>query len=163
MKPVFLLVIATFSLTAQFGQGPLPGTYPPGQYPPGQNPQGRFPGGGNTRGGSGKNTDSRRSASQSSETYRGVVRKLEGASMDLEIEDTRFLIIDYGNANPKPSDLKVGDGLDVVASEDKDGNFFASSVQFDKDVAQTINDRDGIEVQQEGRTGPPPTIPVRPY
>src|ERR1700677_537496 len=117
MKPAFLLVIVTSILAAQIGfpgQNP-PGSYP-GQYPPGQNPQGRFPGGGGSRG-SGKNTDSK-SASVSSETYRGVVRKLEGSSMDLEIEDTRFLIIDFSNASPKPSDLKVGDGLDVVATAD---------------------------------------------
>jgi hypothetical protein len=161
MKPAFLLVIATFILAAQIGQYP-PGTYPPGQYPPGQNP--RFPGGGgNSRGGSGRNsTDSRPSTSQSSQSYQGVVRKLEAGSMDLEIEDTRFLIIDISGADPKPSGLKVGDGLDVVASSDKDGNFHATSIQFDKDIAQTINDRDGIATQQEGRTGPPPTILVRP-
>jgi predicted transcriptional regulator len=156
MKPVFLLAIATFVLAGQIGQ------YPPGTYPPGQNPQGRFPGGGNSRG-SGKNTDTR-SASLPSETYRGVVRKLESSSMELEIEDTRFLIIDFSNANPKPSDLRVGDGLDVVAIADKEGNFHATSIQSNRDIAQTINERDGIEVQREreGRTGPPPTIMVRP-
>jgi hypothetical protein len=154
MKPVFLLAIATFVLAGQIGQ------YPPGTYPPGQNPQGRFPGGGNSRG-SGKNTDTR-SASVSSETYRGVVRKLESSSMELEIEDTRFLIVDFSNANPKPSDLRVGDGLDVVATADKEGNFHATSIQSNRDIAQTINDRDGIEIQREGRTGPPPTILVRP-
>jgi predicted transcriptional regulator len=158
MKPAFLLVIATSILAAQIG---FPGQNPPGQYPPGQNPQGRFPGGGNSRG-SGKNSDNRQSASQPSETYRGVVRKLDASSMDLEIEDTRFLIIDFSNANPKPPDLRVGDGLDVTATADKEGNFHATSVQFNRDIAQTINDRDGIALQQEGRTGPPPTILVRP-
>jgi predicted transcriptional regulator len=159
MKPVFLLVIGAIVLAAQIG---FPGQYPPGQYPPGQNPQGRFPGGGNSRG-SGKNTDNR-SASVSSETYRGVVRKLEASSMDLEIEDTRFLIVDFSDVNPKPSDLRVGDGLDVTATADKEGNFHATSIQSDRDIAKTINDRDGIEVQRdrEGRTGPPPTILVRP-
>ncbi|MGA2214239.1 MAG: hypothetical protein ABSH31_13265 [Bryobacteraceae bacterium] len=156
MKPAFLLVIATSILAAQIG---FPGQNPPGQYPPGQSP--RFPGGGNSRG-SGKNADTRQSASQPSETYRGVVRKLEASSMELEIEDTRFLIIDFSNANPKPSDLKVGDGLDVTATADKEGNFHATSIQFDRDIAQTINDRDGVAIQQEGRTGPPPTILVRP-
>jgi predicted transcriptional regulator len=168
MKPLFLLAIATFFigtfvLAGQIGQFP-PGTNPPGTYPPGTNAPGqnpRFPGGGNSRG-SGKNSDTRQSASQPSETYRGVVRKLDASSMDLEIEDTRFLIIDFSNANPKPSDLRVGDGLDVVATADKEGNFHASSIQSDKDIAQTINDRDGIAQQQEGRTGSPPTILVRP-
>ncbi len=160
MKPLFLpaiamFVIGTFVLAGQIGQ------YPPGQYPPGQNPQGRFPGGGGSRG-SGRNSDNRQSASQPSETYRGVVRKLDASSMDLEIEDTRFLIIDFSNADPKPSDLRVGDGLDVVATADKEGNFHASSIQFNRDIAQTINDRDGVALPQEGRTGPPPTILVRP-
>jgi predicted transcriptional regulator len=158
MKPVFLLAVVTSVLAGQIGQYP-PGQIP-GQYPPGQNPQGRFPGGGNSRG-SGKNSDTK-SVSQSSQSYRGVVRKLEGGSMDLEIEDTRFLIIDLSTAATKPPDLRVGDGLDVVASEDKEGNFHASSIQFDRDIAQTINDRDGVAIQQEGRTGPPPTILVRP-
>jgi hypothetical protein len=153
MKPVFLLAIATFVLAGQIGQIP-------GQYP-GQNPQGRFPGGGNSRG-SGRNTDTRQSASQSSQSYRGVVRKLEAETFELEIEDTRFLIIDFSNANPKPSDLKVGDGLAVVATADRDGHFRATSIQFDREIAQTINDRDGLALQQEGRTGPPPTILVRP-
>ena len=82
----------------------------------------------------------------------------------MEIEDTRFLIIDFSNANPKPSDLRVGDGLDVTATADKEGNFHATSIQSNRDIAQTINERDGIEVQREreGRTGPPPTIMVRP-
>jgi hypothetical protein len=149
MKPVFLLAIATFVLAGQIGQIP-------GQYP-GQNPQGRFPGGGNSRG-SGRNTDTRQSASQSSQSYRGVVRKLEAETFELEIEDTRFLIIDFSNANPKPSDLKVGDGLAVVATADRDGNFRATSIQFDREIAQTINDRDGLALQQEGRTGPPPIL-----
>jgi hypothetical protein len=167
MKPAFLLVMASFVVGTFIlaGQIVLPGQNPPGQYPPGQNPQGRFPGGGGSRG-SGKNSDSRQSASVSSESYRGVVRKVEGGTMDLEIEDTRFLIIDFGGANPKPNDIRVGDGLDVVASEDKDGNFRATSIQVDRDIAQTINERDGIGIQQqqqeEGRTGPPPTILVRP-
>jgi hypothetical protein len=162
MKPALLLVIASCTLAAQIGQ------YPPGQIP-GQYPPGRFPGGGNPNGGnsrgSGRNsTSDKQSASQSSQTYRGVVRKLEGSSMDLEIEDTRFLIIDFSGASPKPPDLRVGDGLDVAASEDKDGMFHATSIVFNRDIAQTINANDEISVQQqqEGRTGPPPTILVRP-
>jgi predicted transcriptional regulator len=159
MKAVFLLPIATFVLAGQIGQFP-PGTNPPGTYPPGQNPQGRFPGGGGSRS-SRKNSD-KQSTSVSSENYSGVVRKLDASSMDLEIEDTRFLIIDFSDANPKPSDLKVGDGLDVTATEDKEGNFHATSIQPNRDIAQTINDRDGVAIPQEGRTGPPPTILVRP-
>jgi len=167
MKPALLLVIASFTLAAQIGQyppGQIPGQYPPGRFPGGGNPNGGNSGGGNSRG-SGKNSKSdRQSASESSQTYRGVVRKLEGSSMDLELEDTRFLIIDFSAASPKPPDLKVGDGADVAATEDKDGMFHATSIQFDRDIAKTINENDEISLQQqqEGRTGPPPTILVRP-
>ncbi len=170
MKPALLLAIASFTLTAQIGQYP-PGTYPPGQYPPGRfpgngNPTGNNPNGGNSRG-SGRNTTTtdRQPASQSSGTYSGVVRKLEGASMELEIEDTRFLVIDLSTADQKPSDVRVGDGLDVSAYQDKDGMFHATSIQPNRDIAQTINENDAIPgqlQQQEGRTGPPPTILVRP-
>jgi predicted transcriptional regulator len=168
MKPAFLLAIASFHiaafvLSAQIGQ------LPPGQYP-GQYPPGRFPGAGNPNGtgsggrGSGKNTDNRRATSESSETYHGVVRRLEGSSMDLELEDTRFLIIDFSGADSKPPDMRTGDGLEVAATEDKDGKFHATSIQFDRDIAKVINENDEIAVrqQEEGRTGPPPTILVRP-
>ncbi len=162
MKPALLLVMASYILTAQIGQNP-PGQYP-GQYPPGRFPGGGNPNGGSPRGGSGRNTDSRRATSESSETYQGVVRKLEGSSMDLELEDTRFLIIDFSNAASKPPDMRDGDGLEVSASEDKDGKFHATSIQFDRDIAKVINENDEIAVrqQEEGRTGPPPTILVRP-
>jgi len=82
--------------------------------------------------------------------------------MDLELEDTRFLVIDFSAANPKPNDLRVGDGASVSATEDKDGMFHATSIEFDRDIAKTINENDAIAVQEEGRTGRPPTILVRP-
>jgi hypothetical protein len=157
MKAALLLAIAPVILYGQFG-GPFPG----GQYP-GQYPNGRVPGGG--RRGSDRNTQSgnKPATSESSDTYRGVIRKLDGTSMDLEIEDTRFLIIDFAAATSKPPDLRTGDGVDVTASEDSEGNFHASSIQFDRDIAKTINANDAIVVrQEEGRTAPPPTILVRP-
>ncbi|HTW65302.1 MAG TPA: hypothetical protein VME17_11825 [Bryobacteraceae bacterium] len=156
MKAALLLAIAPFILYGQFG-GPFPG----GQYP-GQYPSGRFPGGGGRRG-SDRNTQSKPATSES-DTYRGVVRKLDGASMDLEIEDTRFLIIDLAAVASKPADLRTGDGVDVTASQDSDGMFHASSIQFDRDIAKTINANDAIPgvQQEEGRTAPPPTILVRP-
>ncbi len=161
MKPALLLMIASFTLAAQIGP------YPPGQFP-GQYPSGPFPGGGSPAGsprGSGRNTptDTRQVTSESSQSYRGVVRKIEGTTLDLEIEDTRFLIVDFSMANPKPPDLRVGDGVNIAASSDKDGMFHAASIEFDREIAKTINENDAIAVQQEeGRTGPPPTILVRP-
>jgi hypothetical protein len=165
MKFALFLLIAPIILTAQIGQ-PMPGQYPPGQYPPG-----RFPGAGNPGGGSpggksprsGKSTtDSKQDASALSQTYHGLVRKVEGTSLDLELEDTRYLIIDFANASPKPADLKVGDGVSISATDDKDGRFHAGSIEFDHDIAKTILENDGIEIQEEGRTAPPPTILVRP-
>ena len=166
MKFALFLLIAPIILTAQIGQ-PMPGQYPPGQYPPGRLPStGRpgagTPGGNSPRSGKTTTTDPKQTASDLSQTYRGLVRKLEGASLDLELEDTRFLVIDFSNANPKPSDLRVGDGVSISATEDKDGRFHAGSIQFDHDIAKTIIENDGIEIQEEGRTAPPPTILVRP-
>ena len=165
MKFALFLLIAPIILTAQIGQ-PMPGQYPPGQYPPGRFPGASNPGGGSPGGKSprsGKSTtDSKQDASALSQTYHGLVRKVEGTSLDLELEDTRFLVIDFSNANPKPADLKVGDGVSISATEDKDGRFHADSIQFDHDIAKTIIENDGIEIQEEGRTAPPPTILVRP-
>ena len=54
----------------------------------------------------------------------------------------------------------MGDGVDVVATEDKDEQFQAVSIKPDPEIARTIdaNDQD----RPEERTGPPPTILVRP-
>jgi hypothetical protein len=157
MKPVFLLAIASFTLSAQIGQ-PLPGQYPPGRFP-----RSGTPGGNSPRSGKTTSTDSKQpTTSALAQTYSGVVRKLDGNSLDLELEDTRYLIIDFSNANPKPPDLRVGDGIGVSVTEDKDGRFHAGGIQFDHDIARIINENDAIETPQEGRTGPPPTILVRP-
>ncbi len=160
MKPAFLLVIATFTLSAQFGQPP--GTYPPGSYPPGQYP-GRNPNGGSPNG----NGRSRKSTRQEqpaghTEVVSGVVRKVNADTFELEAEDTRFLIIDYSGSDAKPS---VGDGLDVTANMDADGMFHLVSMTPNKKIAETINENDAvgpIADPEERRTGPPPTILVRP-
>jgi hypothetical protein len=160
MKFALLLIVAPLALFAQFGS-PYPGQYPPGQYP-----QGRYPSGGNNpQRGSGRNTssDNKRATDDFPESYRGVIRKLDGSTMELELEDTRFLIIDFSGATTKPPDLRVGDGADVSATEDKDGMFHATSIQFNREIAKVINENDEVaEPQEEGRTGPPPTILVRP-
>ncbi|MGP0071261.1 MAG: hypothetical protein ACLPWF_04925 [Bryobacteraceae bacterium] len=153
MKLAFLLVIAAFTLAAQFGQ-------PPGGYP------GRYPGGGSPNGspGSGRSRKTTRQEQPAghTEVVSGVVRKVDADSFELEAEDTRFLIIQF-SADSKS--VRVGDGLDVTANMDADGMFHVVSMMPNKTIAETINENDSIgpEFQpQEPRTGPPPTILVRP-
>jgi hypothetical protein len=95
----------------------------------------------------------------------GVVRKVDADSFELECEDTRFLIMQFSATVPKPADFRVGDGLDVTATMDADGMFHLVSMKPNKEIAQTINENDSIGPEpgaQEARTGPPPTILVRP-
>jgi len=165
MKSAFLLAIATFGATfilnAQFGQ--IPGTYPPGQ--------GRYPGSGSPNGGSGNpGRGSRRTTREEkpaghTEVVSGVVRKVDADSFELEAEDTRFLIIQFSASVPKPADFRVGDGLDVTANADDEGMFHLVSMKPNKEIAATINENDDLgpgPAPEEARTGPPPTILVRP-
>jgi hypothetical protein len=165
MKPAFLLAISASILSAQFGQ--IPGTYPPGSYPPGQYP-GRYPSGGSPGGGgrgSKRTTTREEKPATHTEVVSGVVRKLDADSFELEAEDTRFLIIQFSPSAPKPADLRVGDGADVTASGDADGMFHLVSLTPNNKIADVINEADSIAPipgVEEGRTGPPPTILVRP-
>ncbi len=172
MKLTFLLLVVNGALLAQIGVG-LPGQYP-GQYPPGVGyPGGGYPGGGRYPGnggqgnpaptrGSRKNTDQKSTAQ--SRSYSGVIRRLDAKSFDLELEDTRFLIVQYTDSTPKPASLRVGDGVDVDATEDKDAPFQAVSIKPNSEIAGVINANDQLPAEQEEqqeRTGPPPTILVR--
>ncbi len=160
MKPAFLLAITASILTAQFGQ--IPGTYPPGQYP------GRSPNGGSGSPGRGSRKTTRdEPAATHTEVVSGVVRKVDADSFELEAEDTRFLIIQFSTSVPKAAGLRVGDGLDVTANGDADGMFHLVSMRPNKQIAETINEADSIGpgpgyAPEEVRTGPPPTILVRP-
>jgi hypothetical protein len=92
---------------------------------------------------------------------------VEADSFELEAEDTRFLIIQFSSAVPKPAGLRDGDGLDVTANMDADGMFHLVSMKPNKEIADTINEADSIgpgpgPAAEEGRTGPPPTILARP-
>jgi hypothetical protein len=158
MKLAFLLAITASILTAQLQ---IPGTYPPGQYP------GRNPSGGNP-GGSGRSRRTRQDApSTHTEVVSGVVRKVDGDSFDLEVEDTRFLIIQFSDAVPKPANFHTGEGLDVTANMDEEGMFHLVSMMANSKIAESINEADAVGplpgvAAEEGRTGPPPTILVRP-
>lgn len=162
MKPAILLLASGFALFAQIGQ-PMPGQYPPGQYPPGQYPPGRNPGG-NSIPGLGRSRKTNTSdAKPVNQTFSGAVRKVDAKSFDLEAEDTRILTIQITDATTKPA-LKPGDGVDVVVTQDKDGLFLAVSVKSNPKfsrVIQAIDDQVEPEPVEE-RTGPPPTILVRP-
>ncbi len=163
MKLAFLLAITASVLTAQFGQVPgIPGTYPPGQYP-GRNPSGGNPGGS----GRSRRTSRQDQPSTHTEVVSGVVRKVDGDTFELEVEDTRFLIIQFSDAVPKPANFRTGDGLDVTANMDDEGMFHLVSMMPNSKIAESINEADAIAplpgvAAEEGRTGPPPTILVRP-
>jgi len=160
MKPAFPLVIATLTvaactLSAQFGQ------YPPGGYPPGGGGGGiPFP-----HRGSRKPTRQEQPQADHTEVVSGVVRKVDADSFELEAEDTRFLIIQFSDTVPKPADFRTGQGLDVTANMDADGMFHLVSLQPNPKIAQTINEADSVGPDappEDLRTGPPPTILVRP-
>jgi len=154
-----LLIFALGTL----GSGTLPAQIPqpvPGQYPPGPIPGQVPPGGRETqlpRRGKNSNSDA---GAATTKTVSGVVRVLEAKSFDLETEDTRILSIQITDKTVKPDELKVGDGVDVETTQDKDGLFQAVNVHVNKKVEQAINASDRME--PEGRTAPPPTIMVRP-
>ena len=163
LKAAFLSFAFGMALVAQVGQ-PVPGQYPPGQYPPGQYPPGQYPPG---QGGSGiptpgrsKRSTSNPDAAAANRKFSGVIRVLEAKSFDLETEDTRILTIQITDKTVKPDELKVGDGVDVETTQDKDGIFQAVNVHVNAKAAQTIDANDRAE--PEGRTAPPPTIMVRP-
>lgn len=181
-----LSLLFVFSLHAQIGypgQYP-PGRYPPGRYPPGQYPPGQGPGqtpqgrsGGNPGGNSKTNSGSqgrnnrRNAEAPVPQTYSGMIRKLDGNTMELELEDTRVLKIEFAGADPKPADLKTGDGVDVSATENREGPFQAQSIKPNAAIAKTIAENDHLDDPEEQQPqqqlppeqiGPPPTIMSRP-
>lgn len=174
MKTAILLLASSFAALAQIG-GPLPGqfpgqyppgSYPPGQYPPGQNPNGNsIPGIGRSRRGS-SNSDSK----PAQQTFSGAVRKADAKSVELELEDTRILTVQISDSTTKPSnDLKPGNGIDVVTTQDKDGVFQAVSIKLNPSMNKKIEAADADDSPaskapppEEQRTGPPPTIMVHP-
>src|SRR5277367_1987138 len=181
LKPAILLLAFAIAALAQIGlPGQYPGQYPPGQYPPGQYPPGRYPPGQNPNGGSSPSGGSRRESSrsdsrQTQQNFSGAVRKADAKSIELELEDTRILTIQVSDTTTKPSkELKRGDGIDVVATQDKDGAFQAVSIAMNASMNRKMAPVDQADdpgpagqqqqqqPQEEQRTGPPPTIMVHP-
>jgi len=157
VKTAFLFCISAWMLAAQIG---LPGQYPqPGRYPPGSRGN-NGPGVPVPSRGSKRNAPDKEAAPVP-RTYNGVIRRLDEKSFDLELADTRFLIVQLSSSTTRP-DLKTGDGVEVSATQDKDGQFQAVSIKPNPEIAHTINANDEIQAEPEARTGPPPTILVRP-
>jgi hypothetical protein len=163
LKPAILLLTSGLALFAQIG-GPFPGQYPPGQYPPGGNPGNQIPGIGRTR----RSSSSSSEARPVNQNFSGAIRKVDKGSFDLEAEDTRIITIQINDSTTKPSnELKPGDGVDVVATQDKDGLFQAVSIKMNPAMSRKVETADqtpdapNAPVEEE-RTGPPPTILVRP-
>ncbi len=82
-------------------------------------------------------------------TYRGVVRALDAKSLDLEADDTRMLTIQLSEKTTKPSSLKIGDGVDIDATQDKDGLFHAVSIRANSEVARKILGRNPVESEHQ--------------
>lgn len=169
MRIGILALVFAAAAVAQF-PGQYPGRYPPGGYPPGGYPPGTYPGG---PGGQGGNPIPRRGSTRTSEqkqaaiphSFSGVIRNFndKNKSFELEASDTRFLIIQITEKTVKPDSLKTGDGVDVEATETPDGPFQATSIKPNTQVARTVNASHQIDPpEEELRTGPPPTILVRP-
>jgi hypothetical protein len=99
-------------------------------------------------------------------TYSGAIRELNDKSFDLETTDTRILTIQFTDKTTKPDGLKTGDGVDVEATQNADGVFQAVTIKANPEVARKIipsGQVAGVEPEpEEVRTGPPPTILVRP-
>jgi hypothetical protein len=151
--------------------GQYPGQYPPGQYPPGQGPPGqgpgRYPGGGGGSGipmprrGSQKATEDKQAAALP-RNFSGVIRELNERSFELETTDTRILTIQFTDKTVKPDGLKTGAGVDVEATQNPEGLFQAVTIKVNTEVARKINPSGAPLEPEEERTGPPPTILVRP-
>lgn len=151
-----LTLSAAIALLAQYpGQSP-PGQYPPGRYPGSNNPTAPLPGRGS------KKTIDQKETPSTPRSFSGVIRTLDAKSLDLETTDTRILTIQITDKTTKPAELKNGDGVDVEATQDKDGLFQALSIKPNAEVAATINGSDQASLQPEGRTVAPPTIMARP-
>jgi hypothetical protein len=100
-------------------------------------------------------------------TYRGVVRAVDTKSLDLEADDTRLLTIELSEKTTKPDGLKIGDGVEVEATQDKDGLFHAVSIRTNAEVARKIVGHNPVEPERQTAEHPaeaavePPTVVVR--
>src|SRR5207237_4353818 len=98
---------------------------------------------------------------------RGVVPVMGANYLELEADDTRMLTIELSDKTTKPDSLKIGDGVDVEATQDKDGLFHAVSIRTNVEVARKIGGHNPVEPERqtpEHQGEPavePPTVVVR--
>jgi len=97
---------------------------------------------------------------QSPRTYRGVIRALDAKSIDLEAEDARMLTIQLSEKTTQPAGLKIGDGVDVEATQDNEGLFHAVSIKANADVARKILGPTSVATATHD-AAPPPSVIVR--
>lgn len=98
---------------------------------------------------------------QAPRTYRGVVRALDEKSVSLEADDTRMLTIQLSDKTVKPAALKIGDGVDIEATQDKDSLFHAVSIRPNAEVARKILGHAPVEPEQQADAAPAPSVIVR--
>jgi len=135
LRTGLLFLAVAIALVAQIGQRP-PGFPRPGS-------------------GSKKTTEDKPAAVQP-RTYTGVIRTLDPKSFDLEEKDTRVLTIRITDKTVKPAGLKIGDGVDVEAIQDKEGQFEAVSVKLNPEAKPKVDASDPVE--PETQTAGPSTI-----
>ncbi len=129
------------SALAQFpfpGQGPggYPGGYPNGRRTPQQQPQQQQP-----------QNSGRRSNRPSTITTDGMLRRASGNQLVIEADDHRVIwyritsqtMSQKDGKSADPTSFQPGDRLSVESSEDNDGNYTATAVEWEK--AGTLDER----------------------
>jgi len=158
LKRVGLILFSAGLLVAQVGQPP-PGQMPP--YPPGT------PGMPMPHGNDGPNIPRRgkkgdKGDQAPTQTLSGVVRSVAEKSFDIEVEDTRIVTIQFTDT-VKLEDVKPGEGLDVQAAEDKDGNLRAVKIQPNAEIRKKIEPNHRAAGDDDTPPTPPPsTVVVKP-
>ncbi|HYM10040.1 MAG TPA: hypothetical protein VEU62_04875, partial [Bryobacterales bacterium] len=121
----------------------------PGGYPGGGYPGGGYPGGGGGIGGPGlpiphrrkkKDKTTKDTAPEALSNVTGTLRQLDDKSVVVEAQDTRIINLKrtektkfYNDAKEaKPSDFKPGDHVQVEATQDAEGFFYAVNVILEK-------------------------------
>jgi hypothetical protein len=95
--------------------------------------------------------------STSTHRYAGVIRNVDSSSIDLQLPDTRVLLFRILRTTAKPADMKKGDGVEVVATQTKDGSFESVSIKAYAKGTRTIHSSSGIEAAPDERS----TAPLR--
>jgi hypothetical protein len=137
-----LALTLSFPVLPQIG---YPGGYPGGGYPGGGYP---YPGGGGGIGGPGlpiphrkkKKDKTAKDAPEPLTNVTGILRQLDDKSVVVEAQDTRIISLKrtektkfFNDAKEaKPADFKPGDHVQIEATQDVEGFFFAVNVILEK-------------------------------